>query len=108
MDINKCMCYYIDDKIKRFDPDSILINKKSFENILLPNTLYKNLIDSKPLRIRFDKEDEFIRVYDGTKFLVLFRIVKYDYSYQIIRNFINVKSGITYITSHNMNYVKYK
>ena len=35
MDINKCMCYYIDDiiKIEDFDPDSILINKKSFENI---------------------------------------------------------------------------
>ena len=43
--------------------------------------MYKNLIDSKPLRMRFDKEDEFIRIYDGTKFLVLFRIVKYDYSY---------------------------
>ena len=83
MDINKCMCYYIDDiiKIEDFDPDSILINKKSFENILLRNILYKNLIDSKPLHIRFDKKDEFIRVCNGTGFLVLLRIVKYDYSY---------------------------
>ena len=83
MDINKCMCYYIDDiiKIEDFDPDSILINKKSFENIWLRNILYKNLIDSKPLHIRFDKKDEFIRVCDGTGFLVLLRIVKYDYSY---------------------------
>ena len=26
----------------------------------------------KPLRIRFDKVDRFIKVYDGTRYLVLF------------------------------------
>ena len=34
--------------------------------------MYKTLIDSKPLRIRFDKTDGFIRAYDGTGYLVLF------------------------------------
>ena len=32
---------------------------------LLYNISYKILIDSKPLRIRFDKIDGFIRIYDG-------------------------------------------
>ena len=38
----------------------------------------KTLIDAKPLRIRFDRVDEFIRVYDGIRYLVLFGPEKYD------------------------------
>ena len=30
------------------------------------------MIGAKPLRIRFHKADGFIRVYDGTRYLVLF------------------------------------
>ena len=33
---------------------------------------YKSLIGSKPLRIRFDKIEGFIRIYDGTRYLTLF------------------------------------
>ena len=33
---------------------------------------YKTLIDPKPLRIRFDKYDGFVRIYDGTRYLTLF------------------------------------
>ena len=60
-------CCYFDDIIKldNFDLDNISLDKKSHENILICNILYKNLIDSKPLRIRFDKTDGFIRIYDG-------------------------------------------
>ena len=35
--------------------------------------------------IRFDKVDAFIRVYDGTKYLVLFRGEKNDFIYDRIR-----------------------
>ena len=50
------MCYYFNDiiKIQDFDLDNILIDEKSHENILVYNILYKNLIDSKPLLIRFN------------------------------------------------------
>ena len=60
-------CCYFDDIIKldNFDLDNISLDKKSHGNILIYNILYKNLIDSKPLRIRFDKTDGFIRIYDG-------------------------------------------
>ena len=50
------MCYCFNDiiKIDNFDPDNILQDKKSSENILVYNISHKSLIDSKPLRIRFD------------------------------------------------------
>ena len=61
---------------------------------------------AKPLRIRFDKIDGFITAYDGTRYLLLFGGEKYDFLYNRIRYFIGVKSGITYVNSHN--YVKNK
>ena len=66
-------CYYFDDIIKTedFDLDNILIDEKSYKNILAYNISYKSLIDSKPLYIAFDKIDAFIRVHDRTKYLVL-------------------------------------
>ena len=74
IDIKDCIWYYFNDIIKTedFDFDNILIDEKSYENILGYNISYKSLIESKPLRIRFDKIDEVIRVYDGTRYLVLF------------------------------------
>ena len=67
-----CRSFYFDDvtKIEGFDPDNILIDEKSYENVQVYNISYKSLIDSKPLRIRFDKIDGFIRVYDGTRYLI--------------------------------------
>ena len=63
---NRACCYFDDIiKLDNFDLDNISLDKKSHENILIYNILYKNLIDSKPLRIRFDKTDGFIRIYDG-------------------------------------------
>ena len=50
----------------------ILIDKKSHGNILVYNILFKNFIDDKTLRIRFNKIDGFIKDYDGTRYLVLF------------------------------------
>ena len=63
------MCYYFNN-LNRFEDlnlDNILINENSNENILFYNISYKNLISTKPLRIRFDKIDEYVRVYDGIK-----------------------------------------
>ena len=66
IDIRNSMCYYFDDIIKIEDVDiGILIDEKSYKNILVYSVSYKSLIDSKPLCIRLDKIDGFIRVYDG-------------------------------------------
>ena len=52
------------------------------------------------MRIRFDNIDGFIRVYDGTGYLKLFRSEKYDFTYNRIRYLIGVEIDITYIISH--------
>ena len=77
--IKNCMSYYFNDiiKLEDFDLDNILIDKKSHKNNLTYDILYKTLIDSKPLQIRFTKIDEFIRIYDGTRYLTLFGSEKY-------------------------------
>ena len=49
-----------------------MLDEKSYENILIYDISYKTLIGAKPLRIRLDKVDAFIRVYDGNRLLVLF------------------------------------
>ena len=63
-------------------------------------TFYKTLIDSKPLHIRFDKTDGFIRIYDGTRYLMFFGSEKYDAIYNRIRYLLRLKSGEAYIFSH--------
>ena len=51
--IKNCTCCYFDDiiKIKDFKFD-ILLDEKSYENVLIFDFSYKTLIGSKPLRIR--------------------------------------------------------
>ena len=44
------------------------------------------LIGAKPLHIRFDEVDGFIRVSDRTRYLVLFGPEKYDAIYNRIRH----------------------
>ena len=53
INIKNCACYYFDDilKIEDFDIDKILIDEKSYKNILVYNISYKSLIDSEPLRL---------------------------------------------------------
>ena len=43
-------------------------NEKSNKNILIYDISYKTLIGAKPLRIRFDKINGFIRVDDGIRY----------------------------------------
>ena len=108
MDIKNRKCYYFDDiiKIGDFELDNILIDEKSYENILVYNISYKTLLDAKPLQIRFNKIDWIIRVYDGTRYLVLFGSEKYDLICNRIRYLIGVKSGITYVISRNYAKIK--
>ena len=56
---------------------------------------------SKPLCIRFFKIDEFIKIYDGIKYLLLLSCTRFDKSCDNIRYLISKKSGITGIINHN-------
>ena len=87
IDVKNSKWDYLNDiiKIEDFNLDNILIDEKSYENILVYKISYKTLIDAKPLHIRFDKIDGFIRVHDGTRYLVLFGGEKHDFIYNRIR-----------------------
>ena len=50
---------------------NILLEEKSWENILIYDVSYKTLIGAKPLHIIFDRVDRFIRDYDRAKYLAL-------------------------------------
>ena len=98
IDIKSRTCYYFNNTIKTedFDFNNTLIDEKSYENVLVYSISYKILIDSEPLHIIFDKIDEFIRVYDRTCYLVLFRSEKYYSIYKRIK----------YFNSHNYATIK--
>ena len=98
----KIVCYFDDIiKFEDFDVANFLIDQQSYKNILVYNISYKSLIGAKPLRIMFDKIDRVISVYNRTRYLVLFGAEKFDIICNRIRYSIRVKSGITYVISHN-------
>ena len=78
IDIENCLCYYFDDtmRIGDFDFNYILLDKisyeNSYENNLIYDIPYKASMGAKPLRKKFDKMDGFIKIYDGTRYLVSF------------------------------------
>ena len=92
--------YHFDDiiKIEDFNFD-ILMDKKSCKNILVYGISYKTLIGGKPLCVRLDELNGFIRVYDGTRYLVLFGPEK-------CAIYESQKSGVTYVFSHNNARIK--
>ena len=76
-DIKSRTCYYFDDLLRIIDIsfDNILLDKnsyKTYKNILIYDISYKTFMGTKPLHIRFEKIDGFIKIYDGIRYLVLF------------------------------------
>ena len=86
-------CYHQDEIIKfeYFYFENILIDEKPNENVLAYNISDKTFIGTQPFRIRLDKIDEFIRVYVGARYLVLFGTEKYDIIYIRIRYLTDAK-----------------
>ena len=80
IDIKNRSCYYFSNTIKTENVDlgNILIDEKSYEKILVHDISCKTLIGAKPMRIRFDKINWFIRIYNGSKHLLLFRPENFD------------------------------
>ena len=99
-------CYYLDDitEFEDFNLDNFLIDKKSYEYILVYKMSYKILVGAKSLHIRFDKIDGFIRVYNGTRYLIIFGAE--NRIYNKIRYLIGVQSGVLYVFSHSYTRIK--
>ena len=51
--------------------DRILLDRKSYANILVYNILYKKYMEANPLRNRFNKADGITKIYDGIRYLEL-------------------------------------
>ena len=81
------MCYYFDDiiKIEDFDFDNLLLDEKSYENIMIYNISYKTLISAKPLHIWLNKVDVFTRVYDRTRNLFLKNMMLFTIRIDILK-----------------------
>ena len=58
-------------------------------------------MDAKPLRIRFDKVDGIIKIYNGIRYLELFGPRIYNAIYDRTNYLISEKSDAKYIISHN-------
>ena len=58
------------------------------------NISYKILIDSKPWRIRFDKIDGIISVYDEARFLTSFGLEEYEAINNIMRYLTKIEMSI--------------
>ena len=85
-------------KVRDIDFSEVLLDKKSYKNtknVLIYDILYKNFIGAKPLRIRFDEIDESIKIYDESRYLVLFDHAWCDEIWHRIRYLISEKIGIT-------------
>ena len=71
----------------------ILLDEKSYENILTHDVSKKTFMGAKPLRIRFDKIDGIIKIYNGTRYLELFGQIIYNAIYDRINYLIGGKSN---------------
>ena len=63
-------CCYSDDimTVEDINSSGVLLDEKEYENILTYGISYKTFLGSKPLYIKFDKIDEFIKIYDGIRY----------------------------------------
>ena len=79
-DIKTFICCYFHDIIRFLDRDidfsDTLLDKKiyieKYKNILIYDISYKTSTVAKPLRIKCDKIDGFIKIHDNIRYLVLF------------------------------------
>ena len=102
--------YYFDDIMRGWDLDididfnGILLDEKLYkekkENILIYDILYKTSTGAKPLRIRYDKIDGYIKIRDKIRYLVLFDDWC-DNIYDRIKYLRSKKRGITDSINHN-------
>ena len=102
INIKNRTCYYIE-----INFSDILLDEKLYENISVYFISYKTSTVPKPLLVRFDKIDEFIRVRGGEfRHLVLFDYGLFDKICDKIKYLISEKSGITNGINHNFGKIR--
>ena len=99
IDIKNRTCYYFDNITRVIDIDfsDILLDEKSYENILIDDISCKTFMGAKPLRIWFEKIDRFIKTYDGIRYLVLFASERYYVIYDRINYLVSEKAVLNVV-----------
>ena len=96
------MTYYYFDfimKARNIDSGNILLDEKVYKSNLVHGISYKTFMNSKSLRIWFDKIDGFIKIYDGIRHLVILGHSCFD---EICDSIKGQKSGITDSINYNL------
>ena len=99
--IKNCSGYFFDDIMKVEEINiiiNILLDNKSYENILVYNILYKKIMDAKALPIRLDKVNGLIKIYNEIIYLELSN--SYDIDYRIYNA---IFDRINYLISDNVD-----
>ena len=94
--IKNLTCYYFDDIMSGRDifSDYISLENQSYktwENISIYDISYKTFMGANSLRFRFDEIDQFIKIRDGIRYLVLFDHGWFDKIYNRIKYLIKKK-----------------
>ena len=82
-----------------------LYNEK-YKNILVYDISYKTSTGVKPLRIRYDEIDGFIKIHNRIRYLVLFDCGWFDKISDRIKYLISEKTGITDSINHNFESIR--
>ena len=71
IDIKNRTYYYFDDtmRIDNIYFNNVLLHEKSCENVLIYDISSQTFMGEKPLCIRFDKIAEFIKIFNGIRYL---------------------------------------
>ena len=80
---------------------NILLDEKINQNILIYNISYNTFMSSKPLCIWFNKTDGLVKIYDGSRYLVILGHSWFDEIWDSIKYLINEKSCIANSIDYN-------
>ena len=82
------------------------MNKNKYENILIYDISYKTFMGRKSLRIRFNKINGFIKIYEGIRYLILYNYERYNAIYDKMKYLLSEKSGVTDSINHNFTRIR--
>ena len=91
--IKNCTFYHFDDlmTVGGINFNDILLDQKSYGNILIYDISQKTFMVEKPLRVWLEKVDVFIKVYYVIRYLILFASEKQNAIYDRINYLISEK-----------------
>ena len=109
IDTNNQPCYYFDDiiNINDLDLENILIDEKSYKNVLIYDVAYKTSYGAKPLHTDFEKVNGYIIKYNKIRYLTSYHSNKKMKEFLIeLRYLIMLQSNISDVYSHK--YAKFE